>query len=63
MDAGDALIFEGRPDSFTFADLLRAAETMHTGRFMLHFDDGGSGPDRDYNDFIATINLADLGWF
>jgi hypothetical protein len=61
VDGADALIFEGKPDDFTFADLLAAAEASRVGRFILAFDDGGAGPDRDYNDFVATLTLNSHG--
>jgi hypothetical protein len=58
VNGSDTLVFEGNPDTFTFADLARTAEAMGIGRFTVGFDDGGGGLDRDYNDYLATITLS-----
>lgn len=58
INGSDTLVFQGSPDDFTFADLVRTAEATGIGRFTVGFDDGGGGLDRDYNDYLATITLS-----
>lgn len=58
VNGSDTLVFQGNPDEFTFADLVKTAETTGIGRFTVGFDDGGGGLDRDYNDYLATITLS-----
>ena len=58
VNGADAMVFQGNPDDFTFANLVQAAEATGVGRFTVGFDDGGGGLDRDYNDYLATITLS-----
>lgn len=58
VNGSDALVFQGNPDDFTFADLMTTAQATGIGRFTVGFDDGGGGLDRDYNDYLATITLS-----
>ena len=58
VNGSDALVFQGSPDDFTFANLVGVAEATGIGRFTVGFDDGGGGLDRDYNDYLATVTLS-----
>jgi hypothetical protein len=58
VNGSDTMVFQGNPDKFTFADLVKTAETLGIGRFTVGFDDGGGGLDRDYNDYLATVSLS-----
>jgi hypothetical protein len=58
VNGSDTLVFQGSPDEFTFAELLQTAEETGIGRFLVGFDDGGGGLDRDYNDYLATVTLS-----